>query len=217
MGGGAVREVETLRPEALLGSKGAPPSQDGRTTSPAEIAPAPMMAAPKKFRPKAADITGAPWPEETAGPEEGWPHSIADHRASWRIKAEIPTVKEFPHRRALAWCPNDEDKPPQYVFNPIKHTVDKFTVNDFGEMERTKTDRTTQYLEPSIKDSTMFNRVKGVCEYVDQTRTGAERWNPLYHEGVNNHERLFFRKSGATTTFVDVMIRQGYSVGKPGR
>jgi hypothetical protein len=210
--------VLTLRPEALsgVGPKGAARSQEGRSTSPAEIVASEIVSAPKTFRPKAADITGAPWPEDPGG-EPGFPTSISDRRAAWRIKAEIPTVKEFPHRRCLAWCPNDSDKPPQYVFNPIKHSVDKFTVNEFGEMERSGTDRHTQYLEPSIKDSVMFNRQKGVGEYIDQTRITAERWNPLYHEGIHNHERLFFRKSGATTNFVDVMIRQGYNIGKVGR
>lgn len=217
LGGAPVNEVVTLRPDALSSARAPPSREGGRSSSPAEIIGSEIVSAPKTFRPKAADITGAPWPEEAAGFAEGWPNSIADRRASWRIKAEIPTVKEFPHRRCLAWCPPDPDKPPTYVFNPIKHSVDKFTVNEFGEMERSTTDRHTQYLEPSIKDSVMFNRQKGVVEYVDQTRITAERWNPLYHEGINNHERLFFRKSGATTNFVDVMIRQGYNVGQPGR
>jgi hypothetical protein len=176
-----------------------------------------MMKKPQTFRPKAADITGAPWPEEPASLEDGWPNKTSDHRAAWRIKAEIPSVKEFPHRRCLAWCPNDADKPPQYVYNPVKGTVDMFAVNEFGDMERFKTNKTTKYLEPSIQDSVMYNRQKGVGEYIDQTRSHADRWNPLYHEGINNHERLFYRKSGATTMFVDVMIRQGYNVGKVGR
>jgi len=188
--------------------------------STAEVVAAEIISAPaaaKKFRAKGADITGALWPEDPGTQDEGWPSSIADHRAAWRIKAEIPTVKEFPHRRCLAWCPNDPDKPPQYVYNPIAHSVDKYTVNEFGQRERHKTDRRSWYLEPSIKDSVMYNRALGVGEYIDQTRNTAERWNPLYHEGINNHERLFYRKSGATTNFVDVMIRQGYNIGKPGR
>lgn len=168
-------------------------------------------------RAKAADITGVPWPEEPAGPNEGWPSCLADRRAVWRIKADIPTVKEFPHRRCLAWVPQDAERPPQYVYDPIKHTVDRYTLNDWGECEKRKTTRTDPYLEPSIKDALSFNRKKGVGEYVDEMRPTAERWNPLYHEGINCRERLFYKKSGPTTNFVDIMIRQGYQVGKVGR
>lgn len=218
-------EVETLRPEALKGTA-LPSHGEEKSGTPAEIvaatrrelsAPKTAPVATKKFRPKAADITGAPWPEDIAGHEEGFPASIADHRAAWRIKAEIPSVKEFPHRRCLAWSPNDPDKPPLYIYNPLNHSVDKYTVNEFGERERHKTDRHSSHFEASIRDSVMYNRRLGVGEYIDQTRHTAERWNPLYHEGINNHERLFYRKSGATTNFVDVMIRQGYQIGKAGR
>lgn len=46
------------------------------------------------------------------------------------------------------------NRPAQYSFNPIRHTVDKFIVDAAtGEMRQYKTERTTNYLEVGILGS----------------------------------------------------------------
>lgn len=131
-----------------------------------------------------------------------------------RERAHIPSRKEFPYTFCVGWRAQDQRRPPQYSFNPVSHTVDKFAMDRENQMRKTRTRRVAPAGEPSITDGRSFNRVKGVCEYEDLTRLTNERWNRAFHRGMNQNDRVFYRKSGATTCFVDCMLKQGYSIAQ---
>lgn len=140
-------------------------------------------------------------------------------KEKWRIAADIPTPDDFPHGYCVGWDAMRATGPPQYSFNPVRHTCDKFQANPKkrNAMEQTRcANRYTRPTEASIKDAERFNRVKGVCEYVDIMRPTNERLNRAYHRGLHKNEKVFRRASGANTCFVDMMIRQGDKVYRPG-
>jgi len=60
-----------------------------------------------------------------------------------------------------------------------------------------------------------FNRVKGVIEYSDLTRTTGERWNPSYHDRYRKNPKTFYNHTGTIMAFVDTMLRQGIKPNVP--
>lgn len=139
-------------------------------------------------------------------------------KEQWRILADIPTQEDFPHSYCLGWDAKRPSQPPIYTLDPTRHTVDKFVLNKNkrNAMEKFRTNRYKMPTEASITDTRMFNRMKGVCEYQDLIRPTNERLNRAHHRQMNKNEKVFRQRSGATTCFVDLMIKQGTPIYRAG-
>ncbi|KAF4726962.1 hypothetical protein FOZ62_014291, partial [Perkinsus olseni] len=51
-------------------------------------------------------------------------------REELRRIAGIPTVNDFPYQCCEGWKARAPMRPAQYSFNPIRHTVDKFVIDE---------------------------------------------------------------------------------------
>merc|ERR1712216_344684 len=133
-------------------------------------------------------------------------------RETFRKSASIPHHAEFPYGASRCWEPVAREGHPQYVFDPINSTMDKFTTDEKGEVFQEKTDRTSSYLEPSIKDLIHHGRKKGIGEYRDICHPNAARWNRQFHHGITTNDRstkMFGKRTSHMTQFLDIAIRQG--------
>jgi len=133
-------------------------------------------------------------------------------RETFRKSASIPHSSEFPFGASNSWVAHPREGHPAYVFNPILSTVDKFSTDEKGDVFQEKTDRTSSYLEPSIKDGITFGRKKGIGEYRDIIHPMAARWNRQFHGGISTNDRktkMFGKRQSHMTQFLDLAIRQG--------
>ena len=121
--------------------------------------------------------------------------------------AGIPTTHEFPYRPCDGWMAAAPHLPSIFSYNPIRHTVDRFLVDEHGQMRQFKTDRVDPYLEPSVGDGIHPNRKKGVVEYADLTRITNPRYSPNYKESFSENPRRFCRITGSFTRLYDVAVR----------
>lgn len=133
-------------------------------------------------------------------------------RETFRKSASIPHHAEFPYGASRSWEPVPREGHPQYVFNPINSTTDKFTTDENGDVFQEKTDRTSEYLEPSIKDLIKHGRKKGIGEFRDICHPNAARWNRRFHNEITTNARgttMFGKRQSHMTRFLDLAIRQG--------
>ncbi|KAF4716535.1 hypothetical protein FOZ63_033540, partial [Perkinsus olseni] len=129
-------------------------------------------------------------------------------REELRRIAGIPTVNDFPYQCCEGWKARAPMRPAQYSFNPIRHTVDKFVIDEAtGDMRQYKTKRTTSYLEPSACDAVTFNRRKGVVEWGDLQRLTNPRWSRAYHRDFTKNSRIFHRITGPMCKVYDIAAR----------
>ncbi|KAF4666653.1 hypothetical protein FOL47_003956 [Perkinsus chesapeaki] len=129
-------------------------------------------------------------------------------RDELRRIAGIPTVNDFPYQCCEGWKARAPVRPAQYSFNPIRHTVDKFVIDESsGDMKQYKTKRTTSYLEPSACDAVTYNRRKGVVEWGDLQRLTNPRWSRAYHRDFTKNSKIFHRITGPMCKVYDIAVR----------
>jgi hypothetical protein len=131
----------------------------------------------------------------------------ASARSQNRQLAGIPTTHEFPYCPCDGWMAAAPRLPSIFSYNPIRHTVDRFLVDEHGFVRQFKTNRVDPYLEPSVQDGIHPNRKKGVVEYSDLTRLTNPRYNPNYKASLSENPRRFCRITGSFTRLYDVAIR----------
>lgn len=133
-------------------------------------------------------------------------------RETFRMSASIPHHAEFPYGASRSWEPVQREGHPHYVFDPINSTMDKFITDENGEVFQERTDRTSEYLEPSIKDLIKHGRKKGIGEFRDICHPQAARWNRRFHNEITTNARgttMFGKRQSHMTRFLDLAIRQG--------
>ena len=121
--------------------------------------------------------------------------------------AGIPTTNEFPYCPCDGWMVDVPRLPSIFSYNPIRHTVDRFAVDEAGSMRQFKTDRVDPYLEPSVQEGIRPNRRKGVVEYADLTRPTHPRYSTDYKEALSHNPKAFSRLTGSFTRLYDVAVR----------
>jgi hypothetical protein len=131
-----------------------------------------------------------------------------EYKARMQREAGIPDGKAFPHQFSLGWKAREPLRPPQYSYNPITSTVDKFLVKPDGAQVRERTSRSTRPVESSVTDALRVNRRAGVVEYGDLMRPTNPRWNSAYHEALTQNPTVFRRTPGPITAFAENCVRK---------
>lgn len=131
----------------------------------------------------------------------------ATARSNLRLMAGIPSTRDFPYCPCDGWMASAPRLPSIFSYNPIRHSVDRFAVDDQGFMRQFKTDRVDPYLEPSVQEGIHPNRKKGVVEYSDLTRLTNPRYSQDYKETYSHNPKAFCRVTGSFTRLYDAAIR----------
>ena len=133
--------------------------------------------------------------------------SEANLKVLYRKAAGIPTPQDFPYTPSDAWMAAAPRLPSIFSYNPIRHSMDRFLVDETGNMRQYKTDRVDPYLEPSVKDNIHFNRKKGVVEYADLTRLTNPRYSPEFNQAFSENPKVFRRITGSFSRLYDVAVK----------